>query len=214
MHHNTLRYFYLKMMLSGIVLSLFACGGDSGKDSNDLWKDTQVIQLRNENLSLKIPNSFKRSSRYRIKEDLPGIGRDSFLLLMMQNTLENLEFQDAEIDVFIDTITPGRLLIILNTELIPFDKTSGQIIHTAFKRQFESLERDNEGLSAEKVDSKMNNNSKQKMLKFKYKISNAIIGTKIFQAVYFVSTRIQTLVVYEFSSEEQDIEKYLWSLKE
>ncbi len=49
-----------------------------------------------------MPLGFKRSSRYRIQEDLPSLATDSAQLILIQNELELLEFEDGEIDVLDD----------------------------------------------------------------------------------------------------------------
>lgn len=196
------------------LVGLIACAEEASEKKEDIWSGTQSIELIGEKIKLKIPTSFKRSSRYRVKEDIPQISTDSFRLSMLQNTLRNLEFQDSEIDLFVDTTVNYRLLLIMNVERINFDKTAGSIFNVKLKQEYETLERENIGLEAEKIDSRMKTNNRQKVLKYKYRIRNVYTDQDIYRTIFFISTKIQSFIVYEISSEIEDVEKYLWSIKD
>lgn len=206
----------IQIVFSGLfilILALNSCESSVQKKSNK-WPDSIKIQLLQEQVFINMPNSFKRSSRYKIKQDMPLIGKDSSQLKIIQTSLEYMEFEDAEIDVFVDTTAKCRMIVIANTEHIPFDKKSGSIINSMLKDDYANLEKSNPLLKVTKLDSRMKSNNKQKVLKFKHEIANTLWDSKLYKSIYFITTKIQSFIVYEISIEKEDIEYYLWSIKD
>lgn len=96
---------------------------NQSKNQSHEWTDTNWVNLEQENIKLRVPKHLKKSSRFRIKEDLPILSRDSIKLKLVQNSLELLEFENSEIDVLVDTGKSYRLIIICHTQRIDFNIT-------------------------------------------------------------------------------------------
>lgn len=208
MKHSSLLFILI------IPIIFFTSCKNNVDTKQDIWKDTRTITFRSENISLKLPNTFKRSSKYLIKRDIPDLKNDSFRLVTMQNALTNLEFEDHEVDVFVDTTQNYRFLIMLNTIHIPaFNKQVGNQLKAMFNQYHRDLERENFALKITELDTKIAGNELTKMLKFKYKYENRIFGGKLYKSLYFLFQKGQTIIVHEYSDNESEIIDYLWSYR-
>ena len=96
--------------------------------------DLQVVELLGDKGELRLPKGYKRTSRYRIEEDMPELAQDSIRLLLMQNRLAAMEFDDAEIDVFYDTLSRFHHLSITDLEFMPFDRTIAAALNQELKK--------------------------------------------------------------------------------
>jgi len=108
---------YIPILIIGVLLASCA----NKQNQIDTWANTTWTQLTQENIKLRVPDNFKQSSRFRIKEDLPRLGEDSTKLSLVLKSLHLLEFEDSEIDVFIDTSKAYRLVIVSNVPKIDFN---------------------------------------------------------------------------------------------
>ena len=195
------------------LILVFSCKQNQRPNSENIWNNTTQTSLDGESINFKKPNQLKRSSRYRIKEDLLTLNKDTSKLTLLQNQLEFLEFEDAEIDVFVDTTTNFRLIIIYNTQRINFNKKDVAIIKKKLKEINKNSELINPKLSYGQVKATMNGNGKLLLAKYKYEIINSTDNSKTYSSLYFLTAKAYTLVVFEFSDKSKDIEKYLWSVK-
>ncbi len=196
-----------------ISLFLISCGNSStNKQTND-WTGTKWEQLSQENIKLRIPNQLKRSSRYRIKEDLPKLAEDSIKLRIVQNSLKLLEFEDSEIDVFVDTTKTYRMLIICNTSKIDFSKTDVAILKKQLKLNNDQSQINEPSFQYGEISAKLKANQTHKLARYTTQIQNKIDNSKVYNSIYYLTGNSYTLVVYEFSEDEDSIEKYLWTTK-
>ncbi len=204
----------MKIVIQIVILSLlFACGNNSQSGQSTDWEGTRWEQLDQENIKLRIPNELKRSSRYRIQEDLPILAMDSTKLSLMQKSLEMLEFDDAEIDVFIDTTKTYRIIIICNTSKIDFGKTDVAIIKQQMILNNEQIQIEEPTLEFGEVTATLKANQNHKLATYTYQIENKTDFSKTHSSIYYLTGKSYTLVVYEFSEDEASIEKYLWTTK-
>ena len=208
---NTLNIVVLLLFIIGLL----ACGGGkvNNKKTTDEWPDTKWYQLENENLKLRIPTQLKRSSRYRIHEDLKIIANDSTRLRLVQNSLESLEFKDAEIDVLIDTTKDYRIIIICNIGLIEFDKTDATVLKQRLKSKYENDALNNPDMEFSEITAQIKQNSNHKLLRYSIEIQNKFSYDKVYHSLYYLNGDSYTLVVYEYSEDEESFEKHLWTSK-
>lgn len=190
-----------------------ACGNTPKQSPSNDWANTTWMNLSQENIKLRIPNKLKISSRYRIKEDLPLLSQDSNKLLLVQNSLELLEFEDSEIDVLVDTSKSYRMIIICNTQRIDFNKTDASILKKQLELNNEKSELSNPTLEFGDISAKLKNNSKHKLASYTTQIQNKLDNSKVYNSIYYLTGDSYTLVIYEFSEDEESIEKYLWTAK-
>ncbi len=192
---------------------LISCGNDGAQQVKNLWPDTQKVQLQDENVYLKIPKSLLRSSRYRLEQDLPTLKNDSLSLALFQNALAGMEFDDAAIDVFVDS-TSNWMIIIMNFAYEPLSKNLGAMFNGVLKKKARAIEAQYPNLKVNKIASRMKQNKQQKMMKFKNQYLDEKAQRQLFESIYFVSTKIQSYAIIEIAAGEKDIEKYLWSIKD
>ena len=190
-----------------------SCGQDNKRTQNNEWANTNWKQLNSENIKIRLPNQFKPSSRYRIREDLPILAKDSTQLRLLQNSLELLEFEDSEIDVYIDTSKTYRLIIICNTQRIDFNKSDASILKKQLELNNQNNAANNPSLEFGELTAAMKGNQNLKLVRYTTPITNTIDNSKVYNSIYYLTTNSYTLIVYEFSIDEELIEKYLWTTK-
>ena len=190
-----------------ILISLFliSCGNSSTNKQTNAWQGTRWEQLDQEHISLRIPNQFKRSSLYRIKEDLPKLAEDSIKFKLLQNSLQLLEFEDSEIDVFVDTTKIYRMLIICNTPRIDFSKTDVVVTKKQLEFNNNQSQINDSTLQYGEVSATLKANSTHKLARYTTLIQNKIDHSKVYNSTYFLTGDSYTLVVYEFSQDEDSI---------
>lgn len=210
---TNLHFFSYNFVVIFLILSIISCGPNSKHKSNDPWGNAVWTNLEGELIRFRKPISLKKSSRYRIKEDLPVLASDSTKLFLFQKTLESLEFEDKAPDVFVDTTTNYRVIIICNVARINFKKNDLAILKKGMENQHQELEQLNPTLDYGPVKAKYNQNQTLKLAKFKTELTNLGDQSKVYNSIYYLTSPSYTLVVYEFSDIATDIEKYLWSVK-
>ncbi|MFK7774228.1 MAG: hypothetical protein AB8F94_18915 [Saprospiraceae bacterium] len=204
------KYFSITLLF---VLATSSCSQNKNDNSKDQWGNAVWTNLDSELIKFRKPVNLKKSSRYRIKEDLPILALDSNKLFLFQKTLESLEFQDSEIDVFVDTTTAYRVLIICNTSKIDFTKNDASKLKKQMEIQHAEMEKLNPSLEYGPVKGKFNQSQNLKLIKFKTELTHVFNQNKIYSSIYYLTGSAYTLVIYEFSDNTTDIEKYLWTVK-
>ncbi len=203
-----MKYYIILLLL----IFSFSCS-NKNKKTTDEWKHTKWEQLQQENIRLRLPNNFKRSSRYRIKEDIPFLAENPEQLAIIQNRLESLEFKDAEIDVWIDTTYTFRMICIVDTSPIPFGKNEGLMLKNILKTTNQEIEYVQPNIEISPIKATMKTNKQHKLLRYSTSISNKELGNTIYNSIFFLTGESYTLVVTEFSEDEESIEKNLWTAK-
>jgi len=200
------------------ALILFLCcscsSGNKQNTSTDIFQDAQEIKLEGENVYLKIPPTFKRTSRYKLESHFPHLKDDADKLRVMQKMMHLMEFDDAELDVFYDEAADFSILIISNSAKSPINEQFANMLDGALNKRYSALQSEEAGLSIEKVDSKMKNSKNLQMMKFKHRFDYSLLNMTYFQSVTFMNTAVRTIAVVEITDEEGDIEDYLWSIKD
>lgn len=201
------------LLISTICLSIqFACteGETHGEEK---WDRSEWVSLVGESIQFRKPDEFKRTSRYRIREDLAELKVDTLQLKLLENSLENLEFEDSEVDVFIDTTTNYRILVICNIERIDFSNNDATKLKSRIQEQNSKLKNENPSLNFGNVNGTVKRNQNLSIAKYATVISNTMNSNRINRSIYFVTSDEFTLVVYEFSDNPKAIEMYLWTVK-
>lgn len=196
-----------------IAFTISSCSSGGKSESSDIWANTTWETLEKEAIKFRKPNKLMRSSRYRIERDSPTIAKDAQMLMVLQNTLESLEFQDSEIDVFIDTTTYFHVLIICNVPPINFDARDVAMIKQKLTEQNQVAEQTNPNLKYEFVNAKLKRSNEITLAKFETKIVDPNLNSAIYNSIFYLTTKSYSLIVYEFSDYRKDIENYLWSVK-
>ena len=189
-----------------------ACGEDQPQKS---LPNAQEVYLDGTQTLLKLPKHFKRSSRYRLKEDLPHLAKNASALATVQNSLEMLEFDDDAIDIFIDTISKFHQIIILDFEHTPLDKETGALLNNQIKESYIARELVNPGLKTKRLSAQMKGGNTLTFYKFKYKIEETILESNVhYSTTYLLTATNRSYAIFEVSETEDDLEQYLWALKE
>ena len=205
----------MRFIFAFTVLFLAACGGKQETASSVSWEGTKDHYLSGTSTSIKLPDSFKSSSKYRIREDLPGLKKSGATLFVIQDALEKFESEDERIDVFIDTSSNYRFVTILDApDKISIDKGSAAKLGKILMEDYGKMALSRKNIAVNKLESKIKNNNQQKLAKFKFEIKDKRKGTKTYATSFFITTSTRTLVIHEFSDSEEDLEFYTWSLNE
>ncbi len=208
---KTLAYYIITFLFA---LHLVSCESNKKPQTPSIWENTTWETLEGERIRFRKPHKLMRSSRYRIERDSPTIASDTSMLRVLQNTLENLEFEDSQIDVFIDTTTYFHVLIICNVPPIHFGTRDVAIIKKQLTDQNRATEKFNPNLKYEEVNAKVKQTKKIKVAKFESNMIDLTQNGKLYQSTYYLTTSSYSLVVYEFSDYNKGIEDYLWSVKQ
>jgi len=201
---------FLFLFFSFLFIS---CAGPQKTTADELWPDGSWVNLDNENIKFKKPHRLKKSSRYRLKEDMPIVSRDTAQLRSLQNTLAELEFEDAEIDVFVDTTTYFRVVIICNTERIEINEKATASLKNALEMKYQSMMHKNTTTEVGPTEASFSRANNLALAKFKTEIKYTDTGGRIFETNQLLTAPNFTLVVWEFSDYRADLSKYLWSVK-
>lgn len=196
-----------------IIIILVACEGNSGNKEESKWEGTRWERLMEENIKLRIPSQFKRSSRYNLNEDIPALAADSASLIYFQDQLEALEFTDSEIDVFIDTTKVFRIVIICNTEKIDFTQEDIGVMRYQLNTQIDELANSKSVMEYGEVSASFSETNMHKLALFNFKSKNTVDNSELYNSVYYLSGSSYSLVVYEYNSDEDMIQEYLWTTK-
>ena len=204
----------LRMILLGIGLFFFSCSEGPSTSAPDLGP-TQQVELLGTNSTFKIPVHFQRTSRYRIGEAMPHLLQDTIALYQIQDKLETMEFEDRELDIFVDTISKDHILIIMDDEPITFTQTEAGILSSMVRAGYNEIRTSLEGVaSVENLSTQFRNDATRSALKIKYKFTNEVTGFDHYQTSYFFSTPLRSLMIQEFSTTEKDLENYLWTIRQ
>lgn len=208
--------FRLQNALCTIVLLVIgtSCGsGDASQDGAISLSGNRHF-LEGDHTSVLLPPHLKASSRYRIEEDIAHLQEDSLLLLLTQNNLRALEFEDESIDLFVSTQGPFHQLLVMDIRLTPLNKTNGSVLARQLKEQYQRLGSQVPQLEVEKVSSQLLPMKESAYLKIKYMIRERKSGRTLYNTHYVLTTSRQSYILFEITAREDDIEPYLWTWKE
>ncbi len=202
----------LSILLFGLCtcIVLMQCSDEQKGKQLDI-ENTSWQTLENEDIQILLPNYFKRSSRYRIKEDLPFLQEDVEVITNLENVLQRLESLDSEIDVYIDTTQRYRIISISNTEQINFDETDSAVLRNHF---IESLRKNKDpNVKIGETTTKFNRTANHIMVSFQVPYTYTSINYRVNYSNYFITGHGYSLAVTEISDSELNVKDYLWTIK-
>lgn len=179
----------------------------------DLFAGAQTIQLTGIDASLKLPTFFIRSSPKQLVEDLPYMKIDTNFLHSIELFLDGFKIDDQELDILVDTTSDLRCLVIANAARYEINEESGKILNEKLGDHFREMDEENLFLEIHKIDSKLKINSKIELLKYKYEFVNTLQRFSYYHSLFFLSNPNQSLIIFEFSIDGNDVEDYLWTMK-
>jgi|GEM_PF-6191948 len=194
-----------------LIIIFFGCKQTSTPP--DLFAGAQTIQLTGERATLKLPTYYIRSGMERLSDDIPYLKIDTSFLRSIEASLEAFAFGDKDLDILVDTTSELRCLIIADAQRFEIDANAGRILNKQLSDQFKQLEEDNLFLEIHKIDSKMKVNSTIEMLKYKYEFVNTLNRISYYRSLFFLSNPSRSLLIIEVSIDGNDVEDYLWTVK-
>jgi hypothetical protein len=207
-----MRLYYLFVF----VMLVLGCKEETKPPVKHALPPSQKVYLEGKTASMNLPLTFKRSSRYLLERDIPAFQKNQFALWMFQQRLERLEFQDSEIDVFADTTSDLHFLMILNMPHTPINKQAGNLLNGQINQMWRKIQASSGNLiNVEKAgEATIRGVGKTTVLKFKHKVSFLMMQENVeFHTVFIVTSEYRTLMIMEVSENENDVEEYLWTLK-
>ena len=203
-------------LLTFLLFSTFiiACSGKKEQVSID-WGNFNEHYLNGQQVSLKLPAEFKRSSKFRIASDLPKLQNSKYLGDVVSSAIEQFESTDSNIDVFVDSTSQYRFVTILDSaEKISIDKSSSAQLGKMLMEDYKKMKLSKKGLDVNKLESNIKKNNQQHMAKFKFEIVNKRNKAKTYATTFFITNSTRSLIIHEFSDQLEDLEFYTWSLNE
>ena len=204
----------MKTKLTFWILLLIICScNNQPSNTKDIWANTQKIRLEEESATLRIPNGLKRIGIEDIR-NLTYVTTDSARVNDFIEGLQAFQFEDNVIDVFADDDSKYGIISITDGKLMPIDAYTGAYLSTTLRKTYDQLEIRNFDFTIKKIDSKMKQTDKIKMVKLKHKFTfkEELGDTVEYQTFFFITTPYRSLIVYEWSANTNDIEDYLWSV--
>ena len=139
---------------------------------------------------------------------------DTVAMMITQRALEALEFDDAEIDVFVDTNSNLNFLVIINIRHAPFDKDVAAVLNQQIQNSYQQMVSFNPNLKAEKLASTMQGTNAMKSMKFKHKITFLPTDQSQYETIFFVTTEYRSYAIRQISIDPEDIGDFIWSIKD
>lgn len=204
----------MKTKLTFWILLLIICScNNQPSNTKDIWGNTQKIKLEEESATLRIPNGLKRIGIEDIR-NLTYVTTDSARVNDFIEGLQAFQFEDNVIDLFADDDSKYGIVSITDGKLKPIDAYTGAYLSTILRKTYDQHEIKNFNLTIKKIDSKMKQTDKIKMVKLKHKFTfKEELGDVVeYQTFFFITTPYRSLIVYEWSAGTNDIEDYLWSV--
>lgn len=211
MLHKPLRPFLRCFPIVFIAYLMSSCGPSESMTLNT--EVTRRVQLDRENIYLEMPENYLRTSKGTYEQDLSNLLLDSIQKAQFDGVLNSMEFQDAEIDIFYDTISKFNWVIILNVPEMPLNNRSATIFANYLERQYGNLDLD-PLFYAEKITSSINSSEGKTIAQFKYKFTNHRSERQppYYLTSYLVSDFGYSIVAHEMHLSEENLYPILWSL--
>lgn len=209
---NLVKESIFKLLIVLTIVTTSSCLNEKKNNTtnfHDKFVNTAWRKLEGENIKLKLPNHFKLSSRYRLKEDMPLLSQDTAQLYLVQKSLELLEFEDSLIDIYVDTTKLFRMIFICNTQRIDFNKSDIGILKYQTELNNKKYADQNYELEFGEVSANLRGKGNLKLARLTTPITKIADNSTLFNSIFYVTGSTFSLVVYEFSNDEEFIETYL-----
>lgn len=195
-----------------LLLLLFFLGACAESPEAKQKKPANNYFLYDHNLSMQMPENYKASSKLRAEQDLKNYFVDSTALALFQRNMEMMEFDDANIDVLVDTSNFFNHVIIFDLEYLPLDKTTGGIINKQLADEYDQIQVQLPFLTIERTAASILRKNQSTYFKYKYKIKNENLKSEFYRTMYLLTTPTNTLLVHEVSANETDAEEAIASI--
>ena len=180
------------LTVAALMLLLAACGREPRGYTIDPAADLRTEYLLGDAGHLRVPSSFVRTSRYRLREDAPWLAQDSATLRQFQDSFAGREFEDPEIDIWIDSLSPGLLVAVMDLPMLPLDATTARVMTTQVTRSFEASAASS-GAQVERLASQMKQTPRLSLVKLKFRLSHPD-GSVGYVPTYVASTPSRSII--------------------
>lgn len=197
-----------------LALSLLVLG--CGKKENPKpmnWENTTWQRLQGEQIQFRLPNNFKRSSPEAIHSDVPALKAKMHDMLVLEMIFSKMETLDKQIDIFVDTTSEFRLLIIGDIERMDLSPKNSASVKQEMEKKYAELNALDSTRQFVIKEATRSTKGMNKMVKYKTEITYSKTGINMFQTTYFLTTPLFTTIIYEYSLSKVEIMNYLWSVK-
>ena len=175
--------------------------------------DTTEEYLEGESIRFRKPARLARTSRYFLERDLPWLREDSTKLASVQRALYLMEFRDEHIDVFVDTVSRDRLVVIANTGPIDFTNGEAAALRADLQYQSDEMAALDTTVVRGPIEGQLKGTGELRMARYAQRLSLVADGASWMHRSYFLTGSRFTLLVTEVATDEGLIEPYLWSVK-
>lgn len=175
------------------------------------WKGTVKHEMTNGSATLRLPNTWERSTRANasLKQNLKV---DTAVLRMVHLAMDQMNYDPEVLDVFEMPSADYRSLYILNTDTISLTRSVVTSLTQSTQASYNQLDKDLPNMDVKLVENYYRDDKGHKIVKFKYSFDNQKDARKSYMNTYFVTTPYRSFIVYEISDTPDDISLYLWSI--
>ncbi len=194
-----------------LFFGIYAC--QQRPPAKDLFPDAQTILLTGEGVTLKLPVGFVRSSPEQLMEDIPLLGGDTSFLKLVSVFFDGFGTRAQTLDLLVDTTSALRCLMITEGPHFEMNEPIGKRLNQELGDYFRKVDEADLFLDIHKIDSRLKGNDQIDFFKYKQEVVRTTHQESYYQTLYMLSIPNRSLLIIEFSIAGEDIEDYLWTIK-
>ncbi len=177
--------------------------------------EAEWMQLSGEEVYILLPPGFKRGDRPHIKEDIPAMKSDPLLSVPLQGGIDDLRSEDDFPDLFIDTLSPYRFVLVHNFGPLELDAEVQGAIEKYLNKRMDFLSKLVRFVDIKRLGIDYAETDQHNRFKVRYLISDKEDPNhRIWLSMYFIATQQFSYYIFMASQTEEDLESYLTSLRE
>ncbi len=178
-------------------------------------ENSKKFQLTNETISILLPLGFKHSDRPHIKEDIPAMKTDPLLMVPLQGGIDDLRSEDDFPDLFVDTLSDYRFVLVHNFQYLELDKEVQDAIEKYLHKRMDFLETLVRFIKVQRQSIDYTETENHNRFKVRYLVTDKENPNhKIWLTMYFIATANQSYYIFMASATEDDLEAYLTAIEE
>ncbi len=173
-------------------------------------KTTTTHYLKDNRSTIDLDNGYQKSSRYRVAQDVPSLKNNASLTKNLQEAINYLEFEDAQLDVFVNPSKPLDAVFITKIDPLLLSKEQGQLLNVEMEEWLNDVNKKEDILT--KVSSDLRRSPLMSYYKFQYSMHKGNKKKELNFTNYFVITEVKSYLITHMSSDDNTIESSIRTL--
>lgn len=207
----------MKHILFSALFALACCASCGSSSTTEQQDDTTEPQaetrreaLEGTRVSFEVPIDYTRSRRYLLEDEI--VNYDNRFHAIFEDMLYQLEREDEEPDIFIDTTENFDHFVIRTVSKLELNEERATLYAANLEQYIQERADQTRGLTSERLSTTLNEGNGKTMLKLKYKHENREEPEVFHETIYFITDAVQTFVITEYHRDEADIESAFWRM--